>query len=253
LRVGRVEEELRSKAKERALHFSLIDPDKTGPSDAGSIASKLEAMGTDAILVGGSIGVSERELDEVIIEIKRSCSLPVILFPGNITGISRYADAILFMSLLNSTNPYFITRAQLLGAAIIRKYDIEAIPTGYIIVGSGGAAGYVGYAHGVPYDRADIGGLYVLLAKYMGMRFAYLEAGSGAPRPVPPTMVRAARNLAGEDIVIMVGGGIRDGETAASIVKAGANIIVTGTLIERNPDKVSNIIRAVKSVTRHSS
>lgn len=248
--IGPVEAEIWEKRENRPLHFSLIDPDKTKPDQASKLAKLLEEMGTDAILVGGSIGVCEEELDEVVRRVKENVSIPVILFPGNVSGISRYADAILFMTLMNSTNPYFITRAQLLGAAVVRKYNLEAIPTGYIIVGAGGAAGYIGYAQGVPPERPEIGALYVLTAKYMGMRFAYLEAGSGAPSPVPPAMIRLAREYVGRNEIIMVGGGIRRVDDVKRAVSAGADIVVTGTLIEEDVHAVGNLVKAVREARR---
>ena len=76
--------------------------------------------------------------------------MPIILFPGNISGVSKYADAIFFMSLLNSSNPYWITGAQALGAPIIKKMGIETISMGYLVVEPGGTVGWVGDAKIIP-------------------------------------------------------------------------------------------------------
>ena len=244
-RIGRVERRIRRLlSEEGALHFSLIDPDKSSPEEASDLALQLEDYGTSGFLIGGSTGVSESQLDRVVRGVKRSVKAPVILFPGNITGISRYADAIFFMSLLNSDDPYFITGAQLLGSIIVKRYGLEAIPTGYVIVGEGGVAGYIGRARPVPEDKPEIVALYALTATMLGMRFVYLEKGSGASKPVSLEAVRAAKKLS-PSTVLVVGGGVREAEQARKLVEAGADIVVTGTLIERGSEKIKDVIRAV--------
>lgn len=227
------------------IHFTLLDPDKI--SDLSNVDRLAEAMvseGTDAFLVGGSIGVSERDVDVLVTNLKK-WGLPVILFPGNVSGISRYADAILFMCLMNSDDPYFIIGAQVLGAPVVARYGIEALPTGYVIVGYGGAAGYVGKARPIPYERLELGVAYVLAARFLGMKYVYLEAGSGAPEPIPPKFIRAA-SKAKDDSILIVGGGIRSYEQAKDAVGSGADIIVTGTAVEENAEKAKEIVRAVK-------
>ena len=228
------------------LHFSLIDPDKVLSLDElHELASPLADAGTDAFLVGGSVGISEHEVDEVIKALRRY-NLPIILFPGNITGISRFADAIFFMSLLNSESSYYIIEAPVLGAPLVHRYGLEPLPTAYIIVGYGGAAGFVGKARPIPYSKPDIGVAYVLAARYLGKRYVYLEAGSGAPEPIPPEFIKKASAAKGESILI-VGGGIRTPEKAVELLKAGADAIVTGTIVEESPEKAVKIVKAVKS------
>lgn len=230
------------------LHFSLVDPAKTDVEELPRIAEQLVEAGTDAFLVGGSLAVSESDIDEVI-EALRTASLPIILFPGNINGISRKADAILFMSLLNSDDIYYVTGAQVSAAPIIKRYGLEVLPTAYIIVGYGGAAGFMGRARPIPYDKPEIAAAYAMAAEMMGMRFIYLEAGSGAPRPVPTDMVSYVRQSIDSSIVI-VGGGIRSPEVAQGIVRAGADVIVTGNIIEDSIEQAKRIIRAVKKGRR---
>jgi len=231
----KVEELLLKEIRDKgAIHLVLIDPEKCDSNFAAEVAKKAERAGSSGIMVGGSIGVSETELDVVIKSIKENCSLPVILFPGNVSGISRLADAIWFMSLLNSMNPYYIVGAQVLGAPIVRKYGLEAIPMGYIIVGEGGAAGFFGQARTIPLSRPDIAAAYALAAQYMGMRFVYLEHGSGAEKPIPKDFVKTVRKTI--DIPLIVGGGIKNGLHAQEIVEGGADIVVTGTVIEKEKD-----------------
>ena len=244
--LGRVESYLLDKIKrEGAVHVTLLDPEKTAAKGATEIARAAKSAGTAAIMVGGSTVAETRTVDEVVVAIKRS-GLPVILFPNNLTAISRHADAIWFMSLLNSTNPYFIIGAHCLGAPLVKRYGIEAIPMAYIIVGEGGAAAVVGQATPISFDRPELIASYALAGQYLGMRVVYLEAGSGARVPVPPSVISLTKKFV--DIPLVVGGGIRTPKAASEAVRAGASIIVTGTLIEEDggSNRLKEIIATIK-------
>ncbi len=245
--VGKVEQYLRDEIKKHhTICLPLIDSENS--TDAASIAKKVEEMGASAILVGGSSAIDQLELAKIVTEIKARIKIPVILFPGNVTGVSPKADAILFSSLLNSENPYFITGAQALGAPAVKKYGIEPLPTAYVIVGEGTAAWFIGRARGIPFHKSNLAVMYSLAAQYMGMRFVYLEAGSGASQNVPPEMVAAVRKH--YEGTLIIGGGIRTPEIAGQIAKAGADIIVIGTMIEKDgnwQEKFSSIVKAIRS------
>jgi len=197
-------------------------------------------------MVGGSTFVIPAHLDAVVKAIRRTVKIPTILFPNNITGISRHADAIWFMSLLNSIDPYFLIGAQILGAPLVKKYGLEPIPMGYIIVGDGGTAGIVGKAIPVPYNKPELVAAHALAGQYLGMHFIYLEGGSGAKNPVPPEMIRTVKHFV--DIPLIVGGGIRTKEQALTAASAGADVLVTGNIIESTDakQKVSEIIDGIK-------
>jgi len=231
--VGKVEKHLMDAIEcNGTIHLSLFDPQNVSAETASELARKLHELGSSAIMVGGSTVVSQHELDDVVRSIKRSTSLPVILFPNGVTGISEYADAIFFSTLMNSSNPYYITGVQALGAPLVKRYGLEALPMGYLIVGtSPGAAGFVGQAMPIPPEKPDLAAMYALAAEYLGMRFIYLEAGSGSEKPVPPEMVRLAKKSINAKLI--VGGGIRTPKQASEIAMAGADAIVTGTVIER--------------------
>jgi len=247
--VGRVEKYLLEKIeKEGTIHITLIDPEKVTPSFASCIAKDAESCDTAAIMVGGSTSISASHLDKVTKALKDSVKIPVILFPNNITGISRYADAIWFMSLLNSSDPYFLMGAQVLGAPIIKKFGLESIPLGYIIVGEGGAVSVVGKAVPIPYSQPELAAAHALAAEYFGMRFVYLEAGSGVENPVPADMIRAVKTVT--NLPLIVGGGIRTGEQMKEIVKAGVSIVVTGNVLEENKGK-SKITELVDNMKAH--
>lgn len=249
-REDKVSKYIRDRVREgQTLHFTLIDPAKLPDQDSAErIAGSLVTAGTDCFMIGGSLGVSERDVDDVAMRLKKF-GLPLIAFPGNISGLSRYVDAVLFMSLLNSEDPYYIVGAQVAGAVVAAKYGIEALPTGYIVVGYGGTAGYVGRARPIPYEKHEIVVAYALAAYMLGMNYIYLEAGSGAPKPVPVESVKLVK-AAIPDAVLIVGGGIRDPETAVHLARAGADVVVTGNIVEDSLEMAVGIVRAVKGVRK---
>ncbi|MEM1582397.1 MAG: geranylgeranylglyceryl/heptaprenylglyceryl phosphate synthase [Candidatus Bathyarchaeia archaeon] len=231
--IGKVEEYLHKKINDDgAIHITLIDPERVTPESAALISRESETLGSSAIMIGGTTLVSLDLLNNITKSVKSSVKIPVILFPNNITGISEYADAIWFMSLLNSADPYFISGAQVLAAPLIKKMGLEAIPLGYIIVGEGGSAGVIGKACPIPYNKPELAVAHALAAQFLGMRFVYLEAGSGASRPVPVEMIKMVKEAV--DVRLIVGGGIKNGMQAERAIRAGADIVVTGTVIEFN-------------------
>jgi phosphoglycerol geranylgeranyltransferase len=247
--VARVEKYLLNCIKHNgAVHLTLIDPEKVTTASAASAASTAEKCNTAAIMVGGSTSMSTTHLDNVLKAIKKCIKIPVILFPNNVTGISRYADAIWFMSLINSLDPYFLIGAQILGAPMVKKYSLEAIPLGYVIVGEGGTASIVGRAAPIPYEKPELATAHALAAQYLGMRFVYLEGGSGVSTPVPTEMIQMVKSQI--DIPLIVGGGIKTGEQARKAVAAGADLIVTGTVIEQDngQTKIRELIENIKTV-----
>ncbi|MEE8327034.1 MAG: geranylgeranylglyceryl/heptaprenylglyceryl phosphate synthase, partial [candidate division NC10 bacterium] len=231
--------------KRGAIHMTLLDPQKIGAERSAEIALEAEKGGTFAIMVGGSTLASKNDLDAGIKKIKALVDVPVILFPNDIAGVSKYADAIWFMSLLNSRLTYYVIDAQAMAAYTVKSYGLEAIPLGYIIIGSGGTVGYVGQARGIPYDRPELATAYALASQMLGTRFIYLEAGSGAKAAVPPEMIKVVKTEL--SVPLIVGGGIREGASARAAVEAGADIIVTGNLVEET-GRVRESINEIVSV-----
>ena len=226
--------------------LGLIDSENIDPQAAAKTATIAEKSGVKAILVGGSTAVDQIELDKVVRAIKHAVTSPVILFPGNVTGVSPSADAIFFSCLMNSDNPYFITEAQALGALAIRKHHVEAIPMAYLIIGEGGTAGFIGRAKGIPPNKPSLAAMYALAAQYFGMRFVYLEAGSGVDGTVPEQMIRAVRAVYNGTMI--VGGGVKTPADASKIAKAGANMIVVGSLLE-TPNYATTLSDICKAVS----
>jgi phosphoglycerol geranylgeranyltransferase len=233
--------------QKKKLHFSLLDPDKQTPSAAGQIAKTVTDAGSSAIMVGGSTLKSQYQVDEAVQAIKKNSDLPVILFPSGAKFLSKYADAVFFMSLLNSNNLGYVIREHIKGAPFIKYSGIEPISMGYVIIEPGMTAGRMGQADLIKRDDFKTAVGYALATEYLGMRFFYIEAGSGAPEPVPNEMIHEVKKQT--SIPIIVGGGIRDSKTALEKATAGANIIITGTAIEKNThlkSTISNIVNAIE-------
>jgi phosphoglycerol geranylgeranyltransferase len=246
---GPIERYLLDKIKgDGTIHMTLIDPENVAPEAAADVAKNAKKCGTAAIMIGGSTVSSQKQLDEVVKAIKSRVDIPTILFPGNVNGISSHADAIWFMSMLNSADPYFLMGAQILGAPYIKKFHIEPLSMGYVIVGDGGTVGKVGKARTVSYSDPDSAVSHALAGQYLGMHFIYLEGGSGVKVPVPPEIIRAVKQAI--DVTLIVGGGIRSKEAAITAAKAGADVIVTGNLTESADakQKIADIITAIKNV-----
>jgi phosphoglycerol geranylgeranyltransferase len=244
---NKVESFLKSELKNKnALLFVLIDSEVSNLEESNKLAKDVEKIGASAILVGGSSATDQIEMAQVVKGIKKGIKIPIILFPGNVTGIVPDADAILFSSLMNSENPYFITQAQALGAPSVLKFGLEPLPTAYLVIGDGTSAWFVGAARGIPFEKPKIAAAYSLAAQFLGMRFVYLEAGSGAKTNVTPEMVQSVRHVFNGFLI--VGGGIKDVKTAQSLVKAGADALVIGTFLEKGGSikKLEEIAKAIQ-------
>jgi phosphoglycerol geranylgeranyltransferase len=199
-------------------------------------------------MVGGST-TGGKIVDETVRAIKKVCGLPVILFPSTAAGFSPSANYIFWMMLLNSMNRRFLVGEQVKAALPLSRSGVKPIPMGYIVVSTSGsptAVEVVGEVDRIAESYVEKAVAYALTAEYYGMGCVYLEAGSGAEKPVPDEMIRAVKNAL--SIPLIVGGGIRDAETAGKKIKAGADVIVTGTIAEKGDlGTHAEIIREIKA------
>ncbi|MDR2698633.1 MAG: geranylgeranylglyceryl/heptaprenylglyceryl phosphate synthase [Candidatus Methanoplasma sp.] len=241
-----VKEYLINKMKEGTIHMALLDPDKQDGREAGAIAKKMKEAGSDAMMIGGSTGVTNENLGDTARSIKEASGLPTIHFPGSPNALSKEVDSIFFMSMVNSTSPFWIMNAQAGASFYIKKLGIETISLGYIIVEPGMKVGEVGKADPIKHDEIERAVGYALACEMFGMDLVYLEAGSGADRPVPPAMISAVKKAV--SIPLIVGGGIRTPEAAEAARLAGADAIVTGTFVERCSDDY--MLRSVVKASR---
>lgn len=214
-----------------AVFLLLIDPDKTSGEDLVALVQECERSGVDALLIGGSL-MMNGDLNAVIRTIKQNCSLPAIVFPGSVSQVSPYADGIFYLSLISGRNAEQLIGKHVIAAPLIRQYKVEPISVGYILVESGSVttAQYMSDSNPVPRNKPEIAAATALAAQYLGMKMVYLEGGSGAKNSVPNEMVRIVSQYC--DIPVIVGGGIKDPETAYEKVRNGAKAIVCGNFFE---------------------
>jgi len=231
---------LLKKLETEKLHFSLLDPEKVTPEKAADLAKKVESFGTDAIMIGGSTTTS---VDDVTRAIKKAVKIPLILFPNSAACLSKHADAVFFMSLLNSSKKEYLIGEQVKGSMLVKKAGIEPIGMGYIVINTGKPTAVEKVAHIERLTKEQVIS-YAVAADFFGMKLVYLEAGSGAEASVSNDIIREVKKNV--SIPIIVGGGINGPVTARHKLRAGADIIVTGTVIERAYAKVAEIIDSVK-------
>lgn len=234
---GKVEKyinKIRSEGK--GVFMGLLDPGKYMPEKTIRLAKQLYEGGADVIMLGGSMG-TEALINICAKAIKDECAVPLHLFTGNASALTKYADSIYFMSVLNSENAYWISGAQTLGAEFVKKHGIEAIPTAYLIFEPGQTVGWVSEANLIPRDRPDVAVAYAQAAECMGMRFIILESGSGAPVHVPLEVVKAVRKAT--ELKIVIAGGVKTPEQARALIDAGADCIHIGTKIEDAADPLA--------------
>jgi len=237
---------LRVKDQKGAGYLVLIDPDKQNVESVSAFADRCTEAGVDAFLVGSSLLMSD-SLELVIQCIKRASNLPVIISPGSSNHLSRYADAVLFLSLISGRNPDFLIGEHVKAAPVIRRFGIEAIPTGYMLIEGGSCTSvqFMSSTLPIPRDKPDIAIAHAMAAELLGMKLVYLECGSGSLLSVPDEMISVVK--AQVSIPLIVGGGIVEPGVAAAKVRAGADFIVTGNVLEKadNINLINEFVEAI--------
>ena len=218
-----------------AGYFVLIDPDRKNAGLLDDLVSAVNESGADGILVGGSLFM-DGKFHSRISRIKELSNVPVILFPGSATQLNSHCDAVLFMSVISGRNANHLIGEQVVAAPIVKDLGIESIPTGYMLFDGGGnsTVEFMSNSKPLPMERADLAVAHGLAAQYLGMQLLYLEAGSGAKLPVPDETISAMKSEV--ELPLIVGGGITTPDVAGQKVIAGADFIVTGTVMEESVD-----------------
>ena len=228
----------------------LIDPDKPDRESLLKLVQEIAIGGADLIFLGGSLLMRDN-IDEYLKTIKEHTSIPVILFPGSALQVNGKADAILFLSLISGRNPELLIGTHVIAAPLIKQSGLETLPTGYMLVDCGKptTASYMSASNPIPHDKPEIAACTAMAGEMLGLQLMYLDGGSGAQQPVSTSMIAEVRQNV--DTPIIVGGGIRTGEQAADICRAGADIVVIGNATEENPDIIKEIAESVHSISRH--
>lgn len=225
----------------------LIDPDKVNASTLDEIVELCVSAKVDYLLVGGSLVISNF-LDDCVQHIKQNCDLPVILFPGSPTQVSKYADALLYLSLISGRNPELLIGQHVVSAPFVKQSGLEIMPTGYIVIDGGAptTVSYISNAAPIPADKNEIAMCTAMAGEMLGMKLIYMDAGSGAKRPITESMIKVvADNI---QVPLIVGGGITHPEKAYLNCKAGADVIVVGNAIEKDASLIKEMSDAIHSI-----
>ncbi|MBC8276938.1 MAG: geranylgeranylglyceryl/heptaprenylglyceryl phosphate synthase [FCB group bacterium] len=225
--------------------FVLIDPDKEDAKSIGRRALQAQTNGAAAIFIGGS-RMGNNDFGEAVREVKSAVKIPVIIFPGGSDQLSGHADAILFMSLISGRNPKYLIGEHVTAAPVVKKLGLEPIPAAYMLIESGKstAVEIVSNTKPIPRDDVKSAARHAMAAEMLGMKLIYLEAGSGALKPVPAEMIAAARESV--EIPLIVGGGIKSPAQAKEALDAGADFIVVGNALEEEND--GNLLKKIAAV-----
>jgi putative glycerol-1-phosphate prenyltransferase len=225
----------------------LVDPDKVNDEKMRQLIDLAVAAKVDYFLVGGSLVISNY-LDECVQFIKGNCSIPVLLFPGSSTQVSKFADALLYLSLISGRNPELLIGQHVVSAPAIKKSGLEILSTGYMVIDGGAptTVSYISNATPLPSDKNDIAMCTAMAGEMLGMKLIYMDAGSGAKRAITESMIEKVSGCI--EVPLIIGGGITDPEKAYLNCKAGADIIVVGNAIEKDESLIMDMASAVHSV-----
>jgi phosphoglycerol geranylgeranyltransferase len=219
----------------------LVDPDKVEePAELDSLLRLADENCVDFFFVGGSL-VTTTNLGEVIKHIKENVSIPVVLFPGSSLQIDPAADAILFLSLISGRNPDLLIGQHVIAAPILKNNKIEVMPTGYLLINSGKttSVAYISNTTPIPEDKYSLAACTALAGEMLGLRLIYLDAGSGAEREINAKMITTVRRAV--NVPLIVGGGINTSRKAITALEAGADLIVIGNALEKDPNLLTEI------------
>jgi phosphoglycerol geranylgeranyltransferase len=244
----RLYQQLLEKKKTGQKSFAvLIDPDKVNDAMIDELTELATAAKVDYLFVGGSLVISNH-LDKVVQRIKQNCTIPAILFPGSPSQISIHADGLLYLSLISGRNPELLIGQHVISAAAVKQSGLEIISTGYMVVDGGAptTVSYISNAAPVPADKNEIAMCTAMAGEMLGMKIIYMDAGSGAKRPVSESMIeKVAQSI---EIPLVVGGGISDPEKAYRNCKAGADVLVIGNAIEKDPSLIKEMSAAIHGI-----
>ncbi|HSB94011.1 MAG TPA: geranylgeranylglyceryl/heptaprenylglyceryl phosphate synthase [Flavitalea sp.] len=238
---------LQKKARGQKSFAVLVDPDKMTIREAEKLVLLCVEAKVDYLLVGGSLVVTH-QLHELVTEIKKLCSLPVILFPGSPSQLTPAADALLYLSLISGRNAELLIGQHVISAPIVKKSRLEIISTGYMVIDGGAptTVSYISNASPIPSDKNEIAICTAMAGEMLGMKLIYMDAGSGAKRPISEEMISAVSKQI--EVPLVVGGGIINPEKAYLNCKAGADLIVIGNAIEKDSSLIAEMSAAIHSV-----
>lgn len=227
----------------------LVDPDKTNPPACLQLSRAALENRVDFFLVGGSL-LTTTFLNSTVRTLKANSDIPVVLFPGSNLHIDPSADAILLLSLISGRNPDFLIGQHVIAAPVLRKSKLQILPTGYMLIESGKptTVSYISNTTPIPYDKPEVAACTAMAGEMLGLQLIYLDAGSGAQRPVSPRTIAAVRKSV--EVPVIVGGGITTPQAVEDALQAGADVIVIGNGIEKDPNLLVEVSERISAYNK---
>ena len=224
----------------------LIDPDKVNDQNLAELIELSVSSKVDYFFVGGSLVVSNY-LDQCLQLIRKNCSIPTVLFPGSPSQVSKYADALLYLSLISGRNADLLIGQHVVSAPMVKKSGLEVMSTGYMVVDGGAptTVSYISNSSPLPSDKSEIAVCTALAGEMLGMKLIYMDAGSGAQKPISTSMIHQVSSCI--EVPLIVGGGITTPEKAKQNCDAGADIIVIGDAIEKDINLIKEMSDAIRN------
>ncbi|MEN7548653.1 geranylgeranylglyceryl/heptaprenylglyceryl phosphate synthase [Rapidithrix thailandica] len=240
----------RLRQKNHKAFAVLIDPDNCDEQACQRILTLTQSCPPAAFLIGGSL-LTKRNIQEVNDFFKKHSSVPTVLFPGNSLHLISSADSILFLSLISGRNPEFLIGHHVVSAPFLKQSGMEVIPTGYMLVdcGSQTTVSYMSNTTPIPYNNKDIATCTAMAGELLGLKLIYMDGGSGAVKPISSEMIRAVKQAV--DLPVVLGGGVRNVEQLLACYQAGADLVVVGNAIEKNPDFIKEMAEATKKINEN--
>jgi putative glycerol-1-phosphate prenyltransferase len=238
--------DLSTKAKEHQKQFAvLIDPDKYTMASLKKVADISSRSGVDYFFLGGSLLTNDNH-GLYITWLKENTGIPVVLFPGNSMQINSRADAILLLSLISGRNPDMLIGKHVISAPFLKASKLEILPTGYMLIESGRmtTVAYMSNTTPIPRNKPEIAVCTAMAGEMLGLKLVYMDAGSGAESPISEKMIEKVKTAV--SVPLIIGGGITTAAKASAALNAGADLIVVGNALERNPSLVSKIAESLK-------
>jgi putative glycerol-1-phosphate prenyltransferase len=237
-----------AKAHKQKQFALLIDPDKLDDAMLLNTIDLAVKSKTDYLFVGGSL-LTKDKLDDCLTIIKSNCSIPTVLFPGSVLQINNKAEAVFFLSLISGRNPEMLIGQHVVAAPYLKQSNLQVLPTGYILIDGGmpTTVSYMSNTTPIPSNKPDIAACTAMAGEMLGLQLIYMDAGSGAKQAIPENIIKAvAQNIS---LPIIVGGGITSTDRAVLSCKAGADIIVVGNAVEKNPELILSMAKAIHCST----
>lgn len=215
----------------RKLIAILLDPDKTASENFSATVSAINSSPATHVFIGGS-KVANGKTDELVKFLRQHCQLPLVLFPGHPSQITNHAHGILLLSLVSGRNPDYLIGHHVSAAKTLLESNLEIIPTGYLLIESGKESAVEKVTGTTPLSREDEIVNTAIASELLGHKLVYLEAGSGAAKPV--SLETISKVVSALSVPVIAGGGIRSAQGIDDAHNAGATLVVIGTAFEEN-------------------